>query len=60
MCIRDRDYPRMQAGRTDQIVTWNLKNDSNRSVARGIYIFRLEAIRGDENTNVIGKILVVE
>ena len=50
----------MQAGRTDQIVTWNLNNDSNRSVARGIYIFRLEANREDENANVIGKILVVE
>lgn len=58
--VYQKDYPRMQAGRTDQVVTWNLKNDSNRSVARGIYIFRLEAIRGDDNANVIGKILVVE
>ena len=58
--VYKKDYPRMQAGRTDQIVTWNLNNDSNRSVARGIYIFRLEANREDENANVIGKILVVE
>lgn len=58
--VYQKEYPRMQAGRTDQIVTWDLNNDSNRRVARGIYIFRLEADRGDESANVIGKILVVE
>ena len=52
----------IRAGRTDQLVTWNLENQSGADVARGVYIFRLEAQRTgtEERTNAVGKILVVE
>ena len=45
-----------------QLVTWNLKNQSGADVARGIYIFRLEAedTVAKNRTNAVGKILVAE
>ena len=56
------EYQEISAGRTDQLVTWNLENQSGADVARGVYIFRLEAQRNgaEERANVVGKILVVE
>ncbi len=42
-------------------VRWQLKNNAGNRVARGIYVFRLEAIDAAGNTaNAIGKILVVD
>ena len=45
-----------------QIVTWDLKNKNRADVARGVYIFRLEAedTATSNRTNAVGKILVVE
>ncbi len=56
------EFQDIRAGRTDQLVTWNLENQSGTDVARGVYIFRLEAQRTgtEERTNAVGKILVVE
>ena len=56
------EFQDIRAGRTDQLVTWNLENQSGADVARGVYIFRLEAQRTgtEERTNAVGKILVVE
>ena len=56
------EFQDIRAGRTDQLVTWNLENQSGADVARGVYVFRLEAQRAGakERTNAIGKILVVE
>ncbi|MBI1930631.1 Ig-like domain repeat protein [Candidatus Poribacteria bacterium] len=47
---------------SNQPLTWDLKNRSGANVARGVYIFRLEAEDTTTNnrTNVVGKILVVE
>ncbi|MCH8290105.1 Ig-like domain repeat protein [Candidatus Poribacteria bacterium] len=47
---------------TDAPVKWNLKNQSGADVARGIYIFRLEAedTVAKNRTNAVGKILVAE
>ncbi len=47
---------------SDQLVTWNLKNQAGAAVARGIYIFRLEAedIATKNRSNAVGKILVIE
>jgi flagellar hook assembly protein FlgD len=55
--------PNVQPRRdNDQLVTWNLQNQSGAKVARGIYIFRLEAEdqTTQNRTNAVGKILVVE
>ncbi len=42
-------------------VSWQLKNSAGNRVARGIYVFRLEAVDGAGNrANVVGKILVVD
>ena len=56
------EFQEISAGRTDQLVTWNLENQSGADVARGVYIFRLEAQRtgSEERANVVGKVLVVE
>ena len=40
---------------------WKLKNNAGNRVARGIYVFRLEAVDGAGNrANAVGKILVVD
>ena len=56
------EFQDIRAGRTDQLVTWNLENQAGADVARGVYIFRLQAQRTgvEDRTNVVGKILVVE
>ena len=42
-------------------VQWGLKNNAGNRVARGIYVFRLEAVDGAGNrANAVGKILVVD
>ena len=42
-------------------VSWQLKNSAGNRVARGIYVFRLEAVDGAGNrANAVGKILVVD
>ena len=47
---------------SDQLVTWNLKNQAGAAVARGIYIFRLEAedVATKNRSNAVGKMLVIE
>lgn len=47
--------------RSDTHIKWNLENQSGNPVARGIYVFRLEAVNGAGNrANAVGKILVVD
>ena len=60
--VLSQTYPDVVSGqRNDQLVKWNLKNQAGNSVARGLYIFRLEAINAAGNSaNVVGKVLVVE
>ena len=47
---------------SDQLVTWNLKNQAGAAVARGVYIFRLEAedVATKNRSNAVGKMLVIE
>ena len=53
--------PNIKPGRQDTTLKWNLSNSSGSKVARGIYLFRLEIVNGeDESSNTVGKILVVE
>ena len=60
--VLSQTYPDVVSGqRNDQLVKWNLKNQAGNSVARGLYIFRLEAINAAGNSaNVVGKVLVVD
>ena len=60
--ILSQTYPDVVSGqRNDQLVKWNLENQAGTLVARGLYIFRLEAINSAGNrANVVGKVLVVE
>ena len=60
--VLSETYPDVVSGqRNDQLVKWNLENQAGASVARGIYVFRLEAINSAGNhANVVGKVLVVD
>ena len=47
--------------RNDTQIKWNLENQAGTPVARGLYVFRLEAVNGAGNrANAVGKILVVD
>ena len=60
--VYEQEYSDLGIGRTDNEVRWDLTNQSGTDVARGIYIFRLEAedVVTSNRTNAIGKIVVVE
>ncbi|RKU06127.1 hypothetical protein C6503_26255 [Candidatus Poribacteria bacterium] len=60
--VLSQTYPDVVSGqRNDQLVKWNLENQSGNRVARGLYIFRLEAVNAAGNrANTVGKVLVVD
>ena len=60
--VYEKEYNDLGTGRNDNAVRWDLTNQSGTDVARGIYIFRLEAedIVTSNRTNAVGKIVVVE
>ena len=60
--VYEKEYDDLGAGRSDNEVRWDLTNQSGTDVARGIYIFRLEAedVVTSNRTNAVGKIVVVE
>ncbi len=60
--VYEKEYNDLGAGRNDNEVRWDLTNQVGTDVARGIYIFRLEAedIVTSNRTNAVGKIVVVE
>ena len=60
--ILSQTYPDVVSGqRNDQLVKWNLENQAGNAVARGLYIFRLEAVNAAGNrANTVGKVLVVD
>ena len=60
--VLSQTYPDVVSGqRNDQLVKWNLENQAGNLVARGLYIFRLEAVSAAGNrANAVGKVLVVD
>ena len=60
--VRSQTYPDVISGqRSDQLVKWNLENQAGTLVARGLYIFRLEAVNAAGNrAHAVGKVLVVD
>ena len=60
--VYEKQYDDLGTGRSDNAVRWDLTNQSGTDVARGIYIFRLEAedVVTSNRTNAVGKIVVVE
>ena len=60
--VLSQTYPDVVSGqRNDQLVKWDLENQAGNPVARGLYIFRLEAINAAGNSaNAVGKVLVVD
>ena len=60
--VLSRTYPDVVSGiRNDQLLKWDLRNQAGNPVARGIYVFRLEAVNATGNrANVVGKVLVVD
>ena len=61
--VFEKAFPNISPGRdSDQLVTWDLKNQAGAAVARGVYIFRLEAedVVTKTRSNAVGKMLVIE
>ena len=60
--VYSKTYSNITIGqRNDTQIKWNLENQSGTAVARGLYVFRLEAVNGAGNrANAVGKILVVD
>ena len=60
--VYEKRFSNLSTGRSNNEVMWNLTNQSGADVARGIYIFRLEAedMVTSNRTNAVGKIVVVE
>ena len=60
--VYKQKYANITTGqRDDSHIKWNLENRAGNSVARGIYVFRLEAVNGAGNrANAVGKVLVVD
>ncbi len=61
--IFEDTFSNINPGRdSDQLVTWDLKNQAGTAVARGVYIFRLEAedVVTKNRSNAVGKMLVIE
>ena len=60
--VYSQTYTNVTVGeRNDTQIKWNLENQAGTPVARGIYVFRLEAVNGAGNSaNAVGKLLVVD